>query len=80
MDVGFSSPTVKISAGWPPLTLDRSVEGDNFRAYEELLAEGSPGTEAKLQCLLPQRRVPMVPQKGRGEMQAAAGRLYSMRS
>lgn len=35
------------SAGWPPLTLDRSVEGGNFRAYEELLTDGSPQTEAK---------------------------------
>lgn len=35
------------SAGWPPLTLDRSVEGGNFRAYEELLTEGSPRTDAK---------------------------------
>jgi predicted nuclease with TOPRIM domain len=35
------------SAGWPPLTLDRSVEGDNFRVYEELLTDGSPQTEAK---------------------------------
>lgn len=35
------------SAGWSPLTLDRSVEGGNFRAYEELLTDGSPRTEAK---------------------------------
>lgn len=35
------------STGWPPLTLDRSVEGGNFRAYEELLTDGSPRTEAK---------------------------------
>lgn len=35
------------SANWPPLTLERSVEGGNFRAYEELLAERSPRTEAK---------------------------------
>lgn len=35
------------STGWPPLTLDRSVEGGNFRAYEELLTYGSPQTEAK---------------------------------
>jgi hypothetical protein len=33
------------SAGWPPLTLDRSVEGGNFLAYEELLFSGSPQTE-----------------------------------
>jgi hypothetical protein len=35
------------SADWPPLMLDRSVEGGNFRAYEELLTDGSPQTEAK---------------------------------
>lgn len=35
------------SADWPPLTLDRSVEGGNFWAYEELLTDGSPQTEAK---------------------------------
>lgn len=35
------------SAGWPPLTLDRSVEGGNFRAYEELLTDGSSLSEAK---------------------------------
>lgn len=35
------------SAGWPPLTLDRSVEAGNFRAYEELLTDRSPQTEAK---------------------------------
>ncbi|MCG3142376.1 MAG: hypothetical protein HDKAJFGB_03822 [Anaerolineae bacterium] len=35
-------------AGWPTLTLDRSVEGGNFRAYEELLTDGSPQTEAKM--------------------------------
>lgn len=34
------------SAGWPPLTLDRSVEGGNFRAYEELLTTEPPQTEA----------------------------------
>ena len=28
------------STGWPPLTLDRSVEGGNFRAFEELLTDG----------------------------------------
>ena len=32
------------SAGWPPLTLDRSVEGGNFRAYEEQLTNGAPRT------------------------------------
>lgn len=35
------------SAGRPPLTLDRSVEGGNFLAYEEMLTDGSPQTEAK---------------------------------
>lgn len=35
------------SAGWPPLTLERSIEGGNFRAYEELLTDGSPRMEAK---------------------------------
>lgn len=39
------------SSGWPPLTLDRSVEGGDFRAYEELLVCGSPQTEPKtLRC------------------------------
>lgn len=35
------------SIHWPPLTLDRSIEGGNFRAYEELLTDGSPQSEAK---------------------------------
>jgi hypothetical protein len=35
------------SDGWPPLTIDRSVEGGHFRAYEELLSEGSPESEAR---------------------------------
>lgn len=35
------------SAGWPPLTLDRSVEGGHFRAYDELLTDGSSQEEAK---------------------------------
>ncbi len=35
------------SPGWPPLTLDRSVEGGDFRAYEELLTEGPPQSEPK---------------------------------
>ena len=35
------------SSGWPPLTLERSVEGGNFRAYEELLDNKSPQTDAK---------------------------------
>lgn len=32
------------SAGWPPLTLDRSIEGGNFRAYNEVLTDGTPQT------------------------------------
>ena len=36
------------SPGWPPLTLERSVEGDNFLAYEELLTNEAPRTEAKI--------------------------------
>ncbi len=35
------------SPGWPPLTLDRSVEGGDFRAFEELLTEGPPQSEPK---------------------------------
>ena len=35
------------STGWPQLTLDRSVEGGNFQAFEELLTDGSPQTDAK---------------------------------
>jgi hypothetical protein len=35
------------SAGWPPLTLDRSVEGGHFWAYEEVISEESPRTEPK---------------------------------
>jgi septal ring factor EnvC (AmiA/AmiB activator) len=35
------------STDWPPLALDRSVEGGHFRAYEESLTEGPPRTEAK---------------------------------
>ena len=35
------------STGWPQLTLDRSVEGGNLRAFEELLTDGSPQTDAK---------------------------------
>lgn len=30
-----------------PLTLDRSVEGENFLAYDELLSNGSPKADAK---------------------------------
>lgn len=36
------------SPDWPPLTLDRSVEGGNFRAYEEAVSEGVPQTEPKI--------------------------------
>ena len=35
------------SAGLPPLTLDRSVEGGHFRAYEELLSEDWSESEAR---------------------------------
>jgi len=35
------------SAGWPPLTLDRSIEGGHFRAYEEVVTDGVPTTEPK---------------------------------
>lgn len=35
------------SPGWPPLTLDRSIEGGHFRAYEEALYEGEPQTEPR---------------------------------
>ena len=35
------------STGSPPLTLDRSVEGGNFRAFGELLTDGSPQLEPK---------------------------------
>ncbi len=35
------------SPGWPPLTLDRSVEGGNFGTYEELLTEGPSQSEPK---------------------------------
>ena len=35
------------STGWPPLTMDRSVEGGNFRAFEELATDGSTQTDAK---------------------------------
>lgn len=36
------------STGWPPLTLDRSVEAGNFLVYEELLTDRTPETEAKM--------------------------------
>ncbi|MFV0645219.1 MAG: AAA family ATPase [Sphingomonadaceae bacterium] len=35
------------SDGYPPLSLDRSVEGGNFRAYEEVLFEENPSGEAR---------------------------------
>ena len=35
------------STDQPPLTLDRSVEGGNFRAFEELLTDGSPQSDPK---------------------------------
>lgn len=36
------------SEGWPPLTLDRSIEGGNYRAYEEALFEGQPESQEKI--------------------------------
>ena len=36
------------SVDWPPLTLERSVEGGNFRAYEEVLMDGAPRTEPRI--------------------------------
>lgn len=36
------------SIGWPPLTLERSVEGGSFRAYEEVLTDGMPQSESKI--------------------------------
>lgn len=35
------------SPGWPPLTLDRSVEGGHFHVYEELLQDGTPQTPSR---------------------------------
>jgi len=35
------------SEGWPPLTLDRSIEGGHFRAYEEAVYDGEPQTDSK---------------------------------
>lgn len=35
------------SDGHEPITLDRSVEGGNFRAYEEVLYDDEPSTEAR---------------------------------
>ena len=36
-----------VSSNWPPLTLDRSIEGGNFSAYEELLISDLPQTRPK---------------------------------
>ncbi|WP_424363096.1 AAA family ATPase [Methylocystis parvus] len=36
------------SEGYPPLTLDRSVEGGHYRAYDELLFDGQPSIEARI--------------------------------
>ena len=35
------------STGWPSLTLDRSVEGGNFRAFGELLTDGSSQSDPR---------------------------------
>ncbi|WP_409188476.1 AAA family ATPase [Bradyrhizobium sp. RDM4] len=35
------------SKGYPPLTLDRSVEGGNYHAYNELLFDQQPSTQAR---------------------------------
>lgn len=35
------------SAGYPPLTLDRSVEGGHFSAYAEALTDGAPESAAR---------------------------------
>lgn len=36
------------SNGWPPLTLDRSIEGGHFRVYEEQFTDGPPQTDERL--------------------------------
>jgi len=36
------------SEGWPPLTLDRSIEGGNYRAYEEAVFEAKPESPEKV--------------------------------
>ena len=36
------------STGWPPLGLERSIEGGNFSAYEEAFYDGQPGTEHRV--------------------------------
>lgn len=35
------------SPGWPPLILDRSIEGGDFSAYEETLTDDTPENESK---------------------------------
>lgn len=40
--------TLESSSGFPPLTLDRSVEGGGFRAYEELLFADDSQTEPRI--------------------------------
>jgi DNA repair ATPase RecN len=47
--VGYDRVRMLIeSAGWPPLALERSVEGGNFRAYDQELLDGEPETEPKI--------------------------------
>ncbi len=36
------------SAGWPPLTLDRSIEGGQFKAYNEVLSDDAPQTQPNI--------------------------------
>ena len=36
------------SPGWPPLTLERSIEGGSFRAYEEELFDNEPSTQGTI--------------------------------
>jgi hypothetical protein len=36
------------SSNWPPLTLERSVEGGNFRAFKEAVSEEVPKTEPSI--------------------------------
>ena len=43
------------SAGWPPLTLDRSIEGGHFRAYEEVVTDGDAHNRAKKSAVATQR-------------------------
>lgn len=37
-----------ISAGWPPLTLDRSVEGGHLRSYAGAISKGASQTEPRV--------------------------------